>query len=210
MRNTWTRWNEINQLSTVTSNRVGPCLYEKLSSFRKNDNGIVHETTVTFCQAASHNMNPCWPRSMIYKLRSVQNTGTCYPGQGWFVRNQEADRPKPRCTWQIQHTFSIFFYSPVGLVGNFAGLPSCRVSSAIVHWNQNEAGQQTIKAPSMPCWGAVSPWKHSLAFMPQDWWNWLIKWIKSVSMGNYQYKNKVNGEFFAYPVSNFTVFQPRI
>ena len=23
----------------------------------------------------------------IYKLRSVQNTGTCYPGQGWFVRN---------------------------------------------------------------------------------------------------------------------------
>ena len=24
---------------------------------------------------------------MLYKLRSVQNTGTCYPGQGWFVRN---------------------------------------------------------------------------------------------------------------------------
>ena len=23
----------------------------------------------------------------LYKLRSVQNTGTCYPGQGWFVRN---------------------------------------------------------------------------------------------------------------------------
>ena len=23
----------------------------------------------------------------IYKLISVQNTGTCYPGQGWFVRN---------------------------------------------------------------------------------------------------------------------------
>ena len=27
------------------------------------------------------------PRSILYKLRSVQNTGTCYPGQGWFVRN---------------------------------------------------------------------------------------------------------------------------
>ena len=25
--------------------------------------------------------------AIIYKLRSVQNTGTCYPGQGWFVRN---------------------------------------------------------------------------------------------------------------------------
>ena len=24
---------------------------------------------------------------LLYKLRSVQNTGTCYPGQGWFVRN---------------------------------------------------------------------------------------------------------------------------
>ena len=23
----------------------------------------------------------------LYKLRSVQNTGTCHPGQGWFVRN---------------------------------------------------------------------------------------------------------------------------
>ena len=35
---------------------------------------------------------------ILYKLISVQNTRTCYPGQGWFVRN----RPKPRCTWQIQ------------------------------------------------------------------------------------------------------------
>ena len=72
----------------------------------------------------------------------------------------------------------IFFHSSVGLVGNFAGLPSCTVPSAIVHCNQNEAGQHTIKAPSMPCWGAASPWKHSLAFMPQDWWNWQIKMDK--------------------------------
>ena len=59
-----------------------------------------------------------------------------------------------------------FFYSSVGLVGNFAGLPVCTVPSAIVHCNQNEAGHQTIKAPSMPCWGAAGPSKHSLAFMP--------------------------------------------
>ena len=90
--------------------------------------------------------------------------------------------------------YIFYFYSPVGLVGNFAGLPSCTVPSAIVHCNQNEASQQTIKGPSMPFWRAVSPWKHSLAFMPQDWWNWLIKWIKSVAMGSYQYKNQVNGE----------------
>ena len=33
---------------------------------------------------------PQWAKiykRLLYKLRSVQNTGTCYPGQGWFVRN---------------------------------------------------------------------------------------------------------------------------
>ena len=89
-----------------------------------------------------------------------------------------------------------FFYSSVGLVGNFAGLLLCPVPSATVHCNQNEAGHQTIKTPSMPCWGAAGPCKHFLAFMPQDWWNEQIKWMKSVSMGSYQYKNQVNGEVF--------------
>ena len=75
-----------------------------------------------------------------------------------------------------------FFYSSVGMVGNFAVLPECTVPSAIVHCNQNEAGHQTIKAPSMPCWDAASPSKHSLAFIPQtgeidrlNWWN-LYQW----------------------------------
>ena len=55
------------------------------------------------------------------------------------------------------------------------------------------------KLPSMPCRGAAGPCKHSLAFMQQDWWIWQIKWMKSVSMGSYQYKNQVNGEgFFKY------------
>ena len=124
----------------------------------------------------------------------MQNTGTCYPGQGWFVRS--------RYSAQILICFIAyifpFFHSSVGLVGNFAGLPACTVPSAIVHSNQNEAGHQTIKAPSMPCSGATGPWKHSLAFMPQYWWNWHIKWMKSVSVGSFQYKNQVNGEFFAY------------
>ena len=33
----------------------------------------------------------------------------------------------------------LFFYSSVGLVGNFARLPVCTMPSAIVHCNQNEA-----------------------------------------------------------------------
>ena len=45
------------------------------------------------------------------------------------------------------------------MVGNFVGLPLCTVPSVIVHCNQNEAGHQTTKAPSMPCWGAAGHWK---------------------------------------------------
>ena len=62
------------------------------------------------------------------------------------------------------------FYSFVGLVGNFAGLPPCTVPSAIVHYDQNEAGHQTFKSPSMPCWGAAGPWKH-----PDIYATWLEK-----------------------------------
>ena len=31
-----------------------------------------------------------------------------------------------------------------------------------------------------------------------DWWNWQIKWMKCVSLRSCQYKNRVNGESFAY------------
>ena len=67
----------------------------------------------------------------------------------------------------ITYIFLKKIHSSVGLVGNFAGPPVCTVPSAIVHCNQNEAGHQTIKAPSMPCWGAAGPSKHSLAFKSQ-------------------------------------------
>ena len=164
---------------------------------------------------------------MLDKLRSVQNTRTNYPGR--LVCQEPGLRPMGRSpgapdksnrglgsmsrySAQILICFISYiflFYSSVGLIGNVAGLSPCTVSSAIVHCNHNEAGHQTIKDPSMPCWGAAGPWKHSLAFMPQDWWNWQIKWMNSESMGSFQYKNQVNGEFLI-PVNNFTVFQPRI
>ena len=138
---------------------------------------------------------------LLYKLRFVQNTGTCYPGQGlsasaqvYLTNPAEAWVACPGIlhiglspgSWQtslslgsmsrysaqilicfIAYIFLFFFHSPVGLVGNFAGLPVCTVPSAIVHCNQNEACHQTIKAPSMPCWGAAGPSKHSLAFKSQ-------------------------------------------
>ena len=119
--------------------------------------------------------NTCEP--LQYHIRHIVVIYKCYPGQGWFVRNW-ADRPKPRCTWKIHRGLGsmsrysarilicfiayifYFFYCSMGLVGNFAGLPLCTVPSAIVHCNQNGAGHQTIKAPSMPSWVAASPWKH--------------------------------------------------
>ena len=93
----------------------------------------------------------------------------------------------------------IFFFSFLcGFGWELCRTASMHSAPVIVHCNQKEAGHKTIKAPSMPCWGATGPWKHSLAFMPQDLWNWQIKWMKSVSMGIFQHKNQVNGKVFLH------------
>ena len=42
---------------------------------------------VKFTAAVNLTRNDWHITCILYKLRSVQNTGTCYPGQGWFVRN---------------------------------------------------------------------------------------------------------------------------
>ena len=91
-----------------------------------------------------------------------------------------------------------FFYSSVGLVGNFAGLQPWRVPSAIVHCNENEAGNRQSKLPAILAELQLAHDKNTLSFMPQDWWNWQIKWMESVTMGSFKYKNQVNWEFFAY------------
>ena len=97
----------------------------------------------------------------------------------------------------IAYIFLIFFIPQWVWLGT-AGLPVCTVPSAIVHCNQNEAGHQTIKAPSMPCWGGAGPSKPSLAFKSQPGEKLQIKWMKSVSIGSFQHKNQVNGETLAY------------
>ena len=109
----------------------------------------------------------------------------------------------------IAYIFLFFFHSSVGLVGIFAGLAVCTVPSAIVHCNQNEAGHQTIKAPSMPCWGAVGPSKHSLAFKSQPGEN--DRQMDEICI-NRKFSAQEPSEWrdFSIPVSNFTVFQPRI
>ena len=107
-----------------------------------------------------------------------------------------------RYSAQILICFTAYIFPFLFLCG--FGWELCRTAtmhSALCHCNcnQNEAGHQTIKAPSMPCWGAAGPWKkHYISFMPHDWSNWQMKWMKYVSLGSFQYKNEVNGEFFAY------------
>ena len=109
----------------------------------------------------------------------------------------------------IAHIFQFFVYSSVGLVGNFAGLPVCTVPSAIVHCNQNEAGHRTIKAPSMPCWGAAGPSKHSLVFMPQT--GEIDRYMDEICInGKFSVQEPSEWRVFCIAVSNFTVFQPGI
>ena len=97
-------------------------------------------------------------------------------------------------------TFSLFFYSSVGFGWEF-----CRtviiMQSALCFVIRMRLVIRQSKLPA--CLAEVEievqlAHESTLAFLPQDWWNRQIKWIKSVSVGSYQYKNQVNGEFFAY------------
>ena len=54
----------------------------------------------------------------------------------------------------IAYIFSIINFS-VGLVGNLAELPPCTVPPATVIRMRLLSAHQTIKSPSMPCWGAA-------------------------------------------------------
>ena len=103
-----------------------------------------------------------------------------------------------------------FFHSSVGLVGNFVGLHPCTVPSVTAHCHQNEAGHQTIKAPSMPCWGAAGPQRtlsgiYAIGLvkltdkMDEIWINGKLSVQESSEWG-----------VFCIPVSSFTVLQPRI
>ena len=71
----------------------------------------------------------------------------------------------------IAYIYSIFNFS-VGLVGNLAELPPCTVPPATVHCYQNEAAQcSSDNQISQHALLRGSRKKHSLAFMPQNWWN---------------------------------------
>ena len=181
----WVAWIFSSTRTRTKWNNGGGSLIQTIYSPRRSlchRQIIIHEVSVIDLNRTNSSMasrgHPRGKHPLLYKLRSVQNTGTCYPGQGWFVRNlgvpDKSSRglgSMSRYSAQILICFIayifLFFHSSVGLGGNFAGLPVCTVPSVIVHCNQNEAGHQTIKAPSMPCWNAAGPSKQYLAFKSQ-------------------------------------------
>ena len=108
----------------------------------------------------------------------------------------------------IAYIFLFFFHSSVGLGGNFAGLPVCTVPSAIVHCNQNEADRQS-KLPAclaemqLAHQNVLWHLSHSLVKMTDK--------MDEICI-NRKFSAQEPSEWrdFSIPVSNFTVFQPRI
>ena len=141
---------------------------------------------------------------MLYKLRFVQNTGTCYPGQGWFVRNLAwGRRPKARCTWQTSRGLgSMSWYSVQILICLIVFIWLfkffCELGGVL------QCGDETIAflhcivirmrlAPSMTIMNQIS--QHPLQAPVENWTreittgimsfmrrNWQVKWMKSTPM----------------------------
>ena len=57
--------------------------------------------------------------------------------------------------------------------------------------SDNQSSQQALLRCSWPI-------KTLSGIYATYWWNWQIKWMKSVWLGNFQYKNRVSRESFAY------------
>ena len=56
-----------------------------------------------------------------------------------------------------------------------------------------------IRQSKLPaCLAEVQPIKTLSGIYATNWWNWQWKWMKSISIGGFQYKNQVNGESFSY------------
>ena len=145
---------------------------------------------------------------LLYKFRSVQSTRTCYPGQGWFVRNLTGVPDKSSRGLASRSRYSALilicfieyiFHFLIPLWVSLGSLQDCHHAQYPLPLSTVIRMRLVIRQSKLPaCLAGVQlahEWKHSLAFMPQDWWNWQIKWTKYVSMGSYQYRKQVNGEF---------------
>ena len=141
-------------------------------------------------------------------------------GQGWFVRNLKLGKPIEVMGTMLRYSVQILIFF-LTYISNFQFLcgfslepciqSTATVPSVIVQDHHNKAAHQTIKSPSMPCTGkGAAGWKHSLALLPQDWWNWQIKWVQSTSIGSFSAQEPSEWRFFFTPVGNFTEFHPRI
>ena len=145
---------------------------------------------------------------ILYKLRSVQNTGTCYPGQGWFVRNlgwgrqteAKVNLTNPAEAWvafpvfctSLIFFYSIYFpflYSSAGLVGNLQDCQhaQCPLPLSIVIRVRRVIRQSNSQHALLRCsW----PMRTLSGIYATGLVKLQIKWMESVSMGSFQYKNQ--------------------
>ena len=155
--------------------------------------------------------------TMLYKLRSVQNTGTCYPGQGWFVRNLCFGRSSrglgsmSRYSAQILICFIayifLFFFIPLWVW--LGTLQDCQYAQCPLSLSFVIRMRLVITQSKLPACLAEVQLVHQN-----------ILWHLShslVKMTDKMDEICINRKFsaqepsdFSIPVSNFTVFQPRI
>ena len=163
-------------------------------------------------------------RCLVYKLRSVQNTGTCYPGQGWFVRNLGWGR----CTWQtslglgsmsrysaqilicfIAYIFIIFF---IPLWVWLRTLQDCQYAQCHLPLSIVIRMRLVIRQSKLPACLAEVQLAHQNIL-----WHLSHSLVKMTDKMdeiciNRKFSAQEPSEWrdFSIPVSNFTVFQPRI
>ena len=162
---------------------------------------------------------------MSYKLRSVQNTGTCYPGQGWFVRNIGLSPGVPdkssrglgsmsRYSAQILICFIayIFLFFPIPLWVWLGTLQDCQYAQCHLPLPIVIRMRLVIRQSKLPaCLAEVqlahqnTLWhlSHSLVKMTD-------KMDEICINGKFSAQEPSEWRDFSISVSNFTVFQPRI
>ena len=170
----------------------------------------------------SHNLARCFDCTQIYKLRSVQNTGTCYPGQGWFVRNlgwglsasAQVYLTNPVYSAQILICFIayifLFFFIPLWVW--LGTLQDCQYAQCPLPLSIVIRMRLVIRQSKLPACLAEMQLAHQNIL-----WHLSHSLVKMTDkMDEISINRKFSAQepsewrYFSIPVSNFTVFQPRI
>ena len=163
-----------------------------------------------FCEVQS--VCNSMPLRILYKWNSVQNTGTCFLGQGWFVRNLGRSPGVPdkssrglssmsRYSAQILICFIayIFLFS-IPLWVWLGTLQDCQYAQCPLPLSIVIRMRLVIRQSKLPACLADVQLAHqnTLWHLCHSLVKLIDKMDEYVSMGSFQHKSQVNGESFAY------------